>query len=119
MDDNPFFCLPSHFIAIAQDDDAFERLPDGSKLTPQKILEMGVRPGLKSQRIPLRSEFENVPIFRSHVQTSKGIETSTQSALQYSNFNAWLKRLGVETGFVQVLTAYCLRRASGNAINGS
>ncbi|MCJ1249974.1 hypothetical protein MMC30_007200 [Trapelia coarctata] len=117
VDDNPFFCLPSHFVAIAQDDNAFEQLPDGSALTPRKILEMGVRPGLKSQRIPLRSELADVPIFRSHVRTSKGIETSAHTTLQYSNFNTWLKRLGVETGFVQVLTAYCLRRASGNAIN--
>ena len=29
-----------------------------------------------------------------------------------------MKRLGEEIGFVQDLTAYCLRRATGNAVNG-
>jgi hypothetical protein len=79
---------------------------------------MGVRQGLKSQPIPFRSELGDVLVFRTHVRTDDGVETSDHTALTYTKLNEWLKRLGTETGFVQVLTAYCLRRASGNAING-
>lgn len=60
----------------------------------------------------------DMPVFRAPVQTSKGAQTSPDEALTYSRYHEWVKRLGEETGFVQVLTTYCLRRATGNAING-
>ena len=118
LDNNPFFCVPSHFIALAQNDDAFAQLPNGSLLPTERLFAMGVRPGLNSEPIPFRPELKNVPLFRTSIQTRHGIETSPDTALAYAKYNEWLKRLGAETGFTQVLTAYCLRRASGNAING-
>lgn len=60
----------------------------------------------------------DVLVFRAPVQTSDGIRTSPDEALSYGKYHEWVKRLGEETGFVQVLTTYCLRRATGNAING-
>jgi Protein of unknown function (DUF3435) len=60
----------------------------------------------------------NVSMFRAPVQTSEEIRTSPDEALPYGKYHEWVKRLKEETGFVQVLTTYCLRRAIGNAING-
>ena len=60
----------------------------------------------------------DVPVFRAPVQTSNGMRTSPNEALSYGRYHEWVKRLGEETGFVQVFTTYCLRRATGNAING-
>ena len=87
-------------------------------MTPERILKLGVRPGLKSQSIPLKSELGHVPLFRTPVRAAAGVETSPDAALPYSKYHEWVKRLGTETGFAQILTTYCLRRASGNAING-
>ena len=60
----------------------------------------------------------DMPVFRAPVQNTKGTRISPDEALTYSRYHEWVKRLGEETGFVQVLTTYCLRRATGNAING-
>ena len=79
---------------------------------------MRVRPGLNNQAIPFRRKLKNIPLFCIFIQASHGIETSPDTAMVYAKYNEWLKRLRTETGVSQVLTAYCLRRASGNAING-
>ncbi|KAL8706329.1 MAG: hypothetical protein Q9201_000612 [Fulgogasparrea decipioides] len=51
-------------------------------------------------------------------RSGKGQEVhEAHEALPYGRYQEWVKRLGEETGFVQVLTTYCLRRATGNAIN--
>ena len=102
LDDNPFFCIPLHFISLAQHDDALEELPNGSRLTSEQLLAMSVRTGLKSQPIPFRKDMKDKPLFR----------------MTYEQLNHFLKRLGIETGFVQIFTSYCIRRASGNAVNG-
>lgn len=59
----------------------------------------------------------DVPVFRGPKQTTQGFRTSLDEALIYGKYHDWVKRLGEETGFVQVMTTYCLRRATGNAIN--
>ena len=60
----------------------------------------------------------DMPVFRAPVQIIKGTRISPDEALTYSQYHEWVKRLGEATGFVHVLTTYCLRRAKGNAING-
>ena len=79
---------------------------------------MGVLKGLNCQRIPWKEDKLNVPLFRAPVKTSRGCATSAETALSYDKYHEWIKRLGEETGFVQVFTTYCLRRPTGNAING-
>lgn len=59
-----------------------------------------------------------MPVFRGSEQTTQGFRISPDEALTYGKYHDWVKRLGEETGFVQVMTTYCLRRATGNAING-
>jgi Protein of unknown function (DUF3435) len=104
----------SHIISLACNDDAYL----APTMTPGKVLTLGVRKGLNCQPIPWKEEMQDVPVFRVPVQTPKGSGTSPDTALPYEKYHEWVKRLGEETGFVQVFTTYCLRRATGNAING-
>ena len=77
-----------------------------------------LQPNLNCQPIPWKEDILDVPLFRAPVQTSRRYATSADTALSYEKYHEWIKRLGEETGFVQVFTTYCLRRATGNAING-
>ena len=104
----------SHLVALACDDDAF-RVPD---ITPRVVLTLGVRPGLNSQPIQWREGMEEVPVFHAPSGPDRGTGGKPDESLSYGRYHEWVKRLGEETGFVQVLTTYCFRRAAGNAING-
>lgn len=82
------------------------------------VLTLGVRPGLNCQLIQWRDEMLDAPIFRLLGSSDQGTGRKPEGPLPYGLYHGWVKRLGEETGFVQVLTIYCLRRAAGNAING-
>lgn len=58
----------------------------------------------------------DVSMFRESKQITQGFRTSFDEALIYGKYHDWVKRLE-ETGFVQIMTIYCLRRATGNVIN--
>ena len=108
------FCVISIIVGLACNDKAF-RFPH---TTPRLVLTLGVRPGLNCQPIPWRDEMLDVPIFRLLGSSDQGTGRKADGPLPYGLYHGWVKRLGEETGFVQVLTTYCLRRAVGNAING-
>ncbi|KAL9040656.1 MAG: hypothetical protein Q9214_004396 [Letrouitia sp. 1 TL-2023] len=113
IDDNPMFCVISHIVALAYDDEAF-RVPN---VTPRVLFTLRVRPGLNSQPIQWHDEMKDKPVFRTSSSPGRGKGQQLYEALPYGRYQEWVKRLGEETGFVQVLTTYCLRRAAGNAIN--
>ena len=114
MDDNPTFCVISHIVALACDDEAF-RFPN---TTPRIVFNLGVREGLNCQPIQWHDHMKDKPVFcASNVGKSRKDQRGRET-LPYGRYQEWVKRLGEETGFVQVLTTYCLRRATGNAING-
>ncbi len=100
---------------MAFDDDAYAAL---SLTSPEQLFLLRVRRGVGCQPIPWKKEVQNKPVFRAAVRTEDGIRTSKDQALSYSVYHSWVKRLGEDLGFTQVLTTYCLRRATGNAING-
>ncbi|KAG8531641.1 uncharacterized protein KY384_003272 [Bacidia gigantensis] len=113
VDNNPMFCVISHIVALACDDEAF-RFP---KTTPRVVFTLGVRPGLNCQPIQWHDDMKDQPVFCASSCPGRGKGKELHESLPYSRYQEWVKRLGEETGFVQVLTTYCLRRASGNAIN--
>ena len=113
MDNNPFFCVVSHLVALACDDEAF-LVPI---ITPRVVFILGVRPGLNCQPIQWHEEMKDKPVFRASSSPEREKDKDLYEPLPYGRYQGWVKRLGEETGFVQVLTTYCLRRAAGNAIN--
>jgi hypothetical protein len=108
------FCVISHIVALACNDGAF-RVPD---ITPRVVFTLGVRPGLNCQPIQWHEAMKDQPVFRASSSSDHANGTEPNEPLPYGRYQEWVKRLGEETGFVQVLTTYCLRRAAGNAING-
>lgn len=108
------FCVISHIVGLACDDQAFLL----SDVTPQVVFTLGVRPGMYCQSIPWRDDIKDQPVFRTSKSTPGKDGRERYAPLPYGQYQKWVKRLGEETGFVQVLTTYCLRRAAGNAING-
>ena len=113
MDDNPSFCVISDVIVLACHDKAFLFPP----VTPQVVFTLGVRPGLNSQPIQWRDDMKEKPIFRVSSSPRRGEDQKLYETLPYGRYQEWVKQLGEETSFVQVLTTYCLRRAAGNAIS--
>ncbi|KAL6722251.1 hypothetical protein ACLMJK_001358 [Lecanora helva] len=109
------FCPIAHILAFAFADNAFE---------PQMAQQVGslfhaqVRPDRFSMQIPFKPSMRDVSIFRQASRTTMGPRTSPDRALRYHTFNNCLQRLGRDTGFQQILTAYCVRRGCGNALDG-
>ena len=116
VDDNPLFCVVSHVMSLALADQVFAK-PDLN--TPEKLFNLAVeRPGTQYLPIPWGADALDRPLFRPSIQTEDGIQIASDSALPYHKYHPWVKQLGMKTGFLQVMTTYCLRRAEGNAING-
>ena len=69
-------------------------------------------------QLPFKSSMQDVPVFRQATHSVKGPRTSPDKALRYHVFNDYLQRLGRGTGFREILTAYCVRRGTGNALDG-
>ena len=100
---------------LAYDDEAFRV----SGVTPDRILGLSVRPGSNNLPIPWNPEILPQPVFRAPNNTRRRNGKTGRQGLSYDTYNTWLKRLGAETGFSEVLRSYCLRRGNGNAINGN
>lgn len=59
------------------------------------------------------------PIFRQAERNSAGVKTSPVKALRYHTYLYFLQRLGLEAGFMQILSAYAIRRGAGEAVEGA
>ena len=96
VDDNPIFCVISHIIALAYNDEAF-RFPG---ITPRMVFTLGVRAGLNSQPIQWHDDIKDKPLFG--VSNGPRLEKGQKGheALPYGRYQEWVKRLGEETGFV-------------------
>ncbi|KAF5603959.1 hypothetical protein FPCIR_1080 [Fusarium pseudocircinatum] len=57
-----------------------------------------------------------IPIFRRAVMTAAGVRTSETIALRYHTYLYYLERLGINAGFMQVLTSYMIRRGAGESV---
>ena len=108
------FCIISHIASQAFDDDAF--VP--GLVSPDQLFRLRAkRQGC--QVIPWKKEMLDRPIFRRAISDQFGVHTSKDLPLADGVYQSWIKRLGEALGYLQTLTTYCLRRALGNAINGT
>lgn len=115
VDDNPAFCIVSHFIALAFHDGAFAAR---GLTSPDLLFDLSLTNN-KCTPIPWKEEKLSTPIFRPIEESGDEAHVSARQSLPYQTYHAWVKRLGEDLGFPEVLTTYCLRRATGNAINGT
>ena len=116
LDDNPMFCVITHIVSIAFDDEAFGA---PGLTSPEILFQLQARHSKGCQPISWKEDMLDVPIFRRVCATKDGVKTSPDKVLPYNVFQGWIKRLGEALGYLQTLTTYCLRRALGNAINGT
>lgn len=113
--DNLALCPIIHILALAFADDAFE--PKIAQKVDDLFYAEASSGGFVTH-IRFKPQMDDIPIFRQAVHSARGSRTSAQKAMRYHVFNDYLQRLGRSTGFRQILTAYCVRRGTGNAMDG-
>lgn len=64
------------------------------------------------------SSILQTPIFRQAVPYTDGVQTSSSKALRHHTYLYYLQRLGLTTGFMQILGPYDTRRGAGNKVDG-
>lgn len=113
--DDLLFDAVLHLLALALLDQAFE----ANVRTVQDFYRIRVPPPRHSLEFRWRKSVNDIPIFRQAVPTSDGtVRTSDTEALRYHTYLYYLQRLGLVTGFMQILNPYCIRRGSGEGVEG-
>lgn len=102
-------------IALVIVDNAF----DADITSIEHIFQLRVRAPRKSLQLKFKKEMLGTPIFRQAESTIDGVRTSTTKALRYHMFLYYHQRLGMATGFPQILKPYDIRRGTGNALDGT
>lgn len=115
LDDNPVFCIITHLVSLAFDDEAFAA---PGLVSPDILFRLKAKGESGCQQIPFKRDRLDTLVFRRALNTKQGVQTSPTASLIDSIYQSWVKRLGEALGYVQTLTTYCLRRALGNAVNG-
>ena len=103
-------------LALALDDEAFEA---SSMQKVDQIFQAEVTSCKNSRTLHWKEDMLDIPVFRQPMRCVDGTrKTSPTDPLRSSTTNDYLKRLGLLTGFEQSLTHYCVRRGTGNAVDG-
>lgn len=93
------------FLNLAFHDEAF---PFSDHFPPATFWALRVPPHKKALTVPFKSSIIKTPIFQNR----------DGQPLNYAIMRVLLTRLGMATGFKNVMTAYCLRRGFADAIHG-
>lgn len=102
-------------ITLAFLDDAFRA---ESIKSVEDLFKKRVQAPRHSLHIKWKESWLNKPIIRQAVPTTNGIQTSDDKPLTYNTYLKYLQRLSKLVGFPQLLTPYCLRRGSGESVEG-
>ncbi len=113
IDTNSVFCAISYIISLVCDDDVFLAF----NTTLEKVLTLSVWKKLNCQVISWKEDMLDVSMFRESKQITQEFWISFDETLIYDKYHDWVKRLEEETGFVQIMTIYCLQWATENVIN--
>ena len=108
-------CPITQFLALAFADNAFEA---ESIKSPDQIFGLDIEEPIECIQLKWKRSRLQTPIFRQAVKTVDGWSTSSSKALNYSTFQYYIGRLGCATGFEEDLSLYCVRRGTGNAVDG-
>ena len=103
-------------LALARADDAFA-IPELRNFDQfERITLAGLEKGCL--HIPWKEKMLDKPLFRATEKTVNGRRTSAKKPLRTYAASHAMKRLGLSAGFRHNLTQYCLRRGTGNAVDG-
>ncbi|KAF1814282.1 hypothetical protein P152DRAFT_465179 [Eremomyces bilateralis CBS 781.70] len=101
-------------LGLIFDDQAFAA---PSLTSPKQLSRLDIEPGHNQLLLPLRSDLDDVPIFRKAIKTPEGWEISKDEPLEYSTIRYAMKKVGELTGFKLLLRPYALRYGAGKAFN--
>lgn len=99
-----------NLLALAFADSAFK---EGGIRKPEDLYGLEIPDFKESLSVQWKPEIRETPIFRRQ----KGDDICTSTPLGFSDFSYYLKRLGVLSGYPQILTTYVLRRGAANAVD--
>ena len=105
-------CAVLQFLALAFADKAFD-----ADFYVSKLSDVRVSHNHRSQIFPWRDEILDIPVFREPVKEVIGVRTSPTLAWKYDSFQRALSTLGRAAGVQHEISAYVLRRATGNVMN--
>ncbi|EJP61053.1 FluG domain-containing protein [Beauveria bassiana ARSEF 2860] len=101
------------FLSLALLDNAFK----SDVQSVEDFYRIRVRAPRHSIDFDWKDDIKDTPIFRQALVAHEGtIQTSPTEALHYHTYLYYLQRLGLTTGFMQILNPYCIRRGSGEAV---
>ncbi|KAI9810031.1 MAG: hypothetical protein M1827_006729 [Pycnora praestabilis] len=115
-EDDPIFCPITHILTLAFVDHAFEA---PSLRSVEQIFGLRILKPVNCIQLHWKESMKKIPVFRQAVRAANGFKTSPNKALRYSTFDHYLERLGYATGFEEKLASYCVRRGTGNAVDGT
>ncbi|KAM7215024.1 putative FluG domain containing protein [Rhypophila decipiens] len=84
----------------------------------EDIYKIRVMPPRHSLEFDWKEDFLNIPVFRQPESNSGNGGTSPTQPIRYHTYLGYLQRLGVLSGFMQILTCYMIRRGLGEAVEG-
>lgn len=110
----PAFCVVSHILALAFNDNAF--LSPFIK-DPADIWNIDIAEHRMGIPIEFKTTLTDTPLLRRAVRTPTGWITSATKAAQFNTRNKYNLRLGKSAGLEKPFRFYTLRRGAGHAIN--
>ncbi|KAL9068183.1 MAG: hypothetical protein Q9157_006584 [Trypethelium eluteriae] len=107
---NPLLCPVTYMIALGLYNNAFAA---SSIRDPKDVLCAQVPQRKNSLALRWKESKLNEPIFQEYTASESQIPTP----LRGHTARNWIKRLGESVGLEQPLSQYCIRRATGNAVD--
>lgn len=108
--DTPELCPISHFLALAIADGALEGV-----YTVQDLKKICVQAGKFAEVVPIRKDYEEIPVLRRRIQGNHKIHPSR--IMTHSCLLEHLSALGERAGYQDRLTPYSFRRGHGNRVD--
>jgi hypothetical protein len=103
-------------LSLAFADEAFA----STDLTgPEELFRLRVLPDSGEQRLPIKDEMAEVPLFRRLERTVQGFQVSEDAGATDTWLRESMAKLGAITGFELPVGPYCFRRGAGEALDNS
>ena len=86
---------------------------------PEELFRLRVLPDSGKQRLPIKDEKAELPLFRRLESTVHGLQVSRVARATDNWLRESMAKLGAITGFELPVGPYCFRRGAGEALDSS